>query len=90
MSIGSKIKQLRESQGIRQIDLAKILGFESATAISFIESGRNELSSSMVRPVCSYFGISPNELFECDPPKKLNEIKIKRLVRELNEEIKRG
>lgn len=44
MSIGFKIKQLRESQGIRQIDLAKILGFESATAISFIESGRNELS----------------------------------------------
>ena len=88
MEVGAKIKQLRESQGIRQIDLARILGFESATAISFIESGRNELSLSMVKPICCYFGISPNELFSCDPPKKLDEVKIKTLIKELNNAIK--
>ena len=88
MKVGAKIKQLRESQGIRQIDLARILGFESATAISFIESGRNELNSSMVMPVCCYFGISPNELFSYDPPKKLDEVKIKTLIKELHNAIK--
>jgi len=86
--IGAKIRTMRESQGISQIDLARILGFESATAVSFIESGRNQLSIDLVVPICCYFGISPNELFGCAPTKKLNEIKIKKLIKELNNEIR--
>jgi transcriptional regulator with XRE-family HTH domain len=86
--IGSKIKRLRESQGIRQIDLARILGFKSATAIAFIESGRNEISVSMIVPLCCYFGITPNDLFQCAPPKKFDEIKIKILIKELSNAIK--
>jgi transcriptional regulator with XRE-family HTH domain len=42
--IGSKIKQFREMAGISQKELADNIGFESATAISLIESGERKVS----------------------------------------------
>lgn len=41
--IGQKIKEAREAAGKSQKDLAEILGFESATAISLIESGERKV-----------------------------------------------
>ena len=41
--IGSRIREARESLGISQLDLAKALDYESATAISLIESGERRL-----------------------------------------------
>jgi transcriptional regulator with XRE-family HTH domain len=41
--IGSKIREARESQGLSQLALAEALGYESATAISLIESGSRKL-----------------------------------------------
>ena len=37
--IGARIKAAREERGLSQLDLAKALGFQSATAISLIEAG---------------------------------------------------
>ena len=37
-TIGSRIKAAREERGLSQLDLAQALGFQSATAISLIES----------------------------------------------------
>ncbi|MFA6466766.1 MAG: helix-turn-helix transcriptional regulator [Patescibacteria group bacterium] len=37
--IGSRIKAAREKKRFSQLDLAKLLGFQSATAISLIEAG---------------------------------------------------
>lgn len=37
--IGKQIRIAREEAGLSQLDLAKTLGFESATAISLIEKG---------------------------------------------------
>lgn len=44
-TIGKNIKIAREEAGISQLALAKALGFESATAISFIESGERKISA---------------------------------------------
>ncbi len=41
--IGAKIREARESQGLSQIELAKVLDYGSATAISLIESGDRKL-----------------------------------------------
>lgn len=37
--IGSRIKAAREEKGLSQLELAKALNFQSATAISLIEAG---------------------------------------------------
>lgn len=42
--IGLKIKEAREAAGMSQKELADKLGFESATAISLIESGERRIS----------------------------------------------
>ncbi|MEK9151223.1 MAG: helix-turn-helix transcriptional regulator [Patescibacteria group bacterium] len=41
--IGAKIREARDVQGISQLGLAQALGYESATAISLIESGSRKL-----------------------------------------------
>ncbi|MCC6290862.1 helix-turn-helix transcriptional regulator [Candidatus Nomurabacteria bacterium] len=41
--IGGRIREAREAVDISQLDLAKALGYESATAISLIESGARNL-----------------------------------------------
>ncbi len=43
-SIGSRIKSAREEMGYSQLDLAKKLDFESATAISLIESNERNIT----------------------------------------------
>ncbi len=42
--IGSKIKEARELADLSQMDLANKVGYESATAISLIESGERKVS----------------------------------------------
>ncbi len=44
-TIGKNIKTAREEAKISQLDLAKQLGFESATAVSLIESGERKISA---------------------------------------------
>lgn len=43
-TIGRRIKSAREEAGFSQMDLAKVLSFESATAISLIESGDRNIT----------------------------------------------
>ena len=42
--IGSRIKEARELKGISQLELAKAIGYESATAISLFEAGARKVS----------------------------------------------
>lgn len=42
--IGKRIREAREASGLSQRDLAEKLGYESATAISYIESGERKVS----------------------------------------------
>lgn len=42
--IGKRIREAREKEGLSQKSLAEAVGFESATAISLIESGERRVS----------------------------------------------
>ena len=49
--IGGKIKEAREAEGMSQKQLAEKTGFESATAISLIESGERKVSIEILEKV---------------------------------------
>ena len=53
--IGSQIKLAREEAGYPQVVLAKALGFDSATAISLIESGERKLTAENLDKVATFF-----------------------------------
>lgn len=42
--IGKRIREARESAGLSQRELAEKIGYESSTAISYIESGERKVS----------------------------------------------
>ena len=42
--IGKKIREARETAGLSQRELADKLGFESSTAVSYMESGERKVS----------------------------------------------
>ena len=48
-TIGSRIKEARESLNMSQADLAENLGFKSATAISLIESGERGIATPLLQ-----------------------------------------
>ncbi len=50
-TIGSLIKSAREERGLSQIELAQLLGFQSATAISLIESGERGVSAETLQRI---------------------------------------
>lgn len=50
-SIGARIKDARESLSISQAQLATILGFQSATAISLIESGERGITAPLLQRI---------------------------------------
>jgi transcriptional regulator with XRE-family HTH domain len=47
-TIGARIKSAREARGLSQADLAKELGFQSATAISLIENDERGVSTEVL------------------------------------------
>ncbi|MES2471067.1 MAG: helix-turn-helix transcriptional regulator [Patescibacteria group bacterium] len=47
-NIGSRIKAAREERGLSQADLAQALGFQSATAVSLIESGDRKVTAGLL------------------------------------------
>jgi transcriptional regulator with XRE-family HTH domain len=52
--IGQKIREARESAEKSQKELADILGFESATAISLIEAGERKVKAEDLEKVANF------------------------------------
>ncbi len=52
--IGSRIKEARDVAKLSQADLAKVLGYESATAISLIEAGERKLRVEDLQKVADF------------------------------------
>lgn len=50
-TIGKNIKAARERAGYSQLDLAKLLDFETATAISLIESDERKVSAENLKVI---------------------------------------
>lgn len=54
--IGSRVRQAREALSLSQLDLARALKYESATAISLIESGERRLRAEDLAKVAEVLG----------------------------------
>ena len=67
--IGSQIKKARENKGISQLDLAKQLGFESATAISLIENGDRKVTAENLEKIANLLQIDIQSLLGIDAEK---------------------
>lgn len=71
--VGKKIKLCRTESNLSQPDLAKVLKYESATAISLIESGDRGLKIEDLVTLSQYFK-KPYEYFLGNASEVKNEI----------------
>jgi transcriptional regulator with XRE-family HTH domain len=60
--IGSRIKMIREGLGYPQLDLARAIGFESATAVSLIESGNRRITAEKLDLIAGFLNTTVNFL----------------------------
>lgn len=67
MTIGEKIKMLREEREWSQEQLASRLGYKSRSTINKIELNINELTQSKILAFANVFGVSPCELLDDEP-----------------------
>lgn len=67
VQIGRRIQKLREQNKLTRLQLAKILGYESETAIYLIEAGKRGLAPDKLSIVATRFKISVDELMGKEP-----------------------
>lgn len=51
IELGKRIQSAREKKGLTQEQLAKLVGYQTATAISFIEAGDRKLKASELEKI---------------------------------------
>ena len=69
MTVGEKVKMLRERLNWTQDDLAKAVGYKSRTTIGKIESGENDPTQKNLMKLAAALGVSPAQLLEDDEDK---------------------
>lgn len=74
MTIGEKIKQLREEREWSQEQLATMLGYKSRSTINKIELNINELTQSKILAFANVFGVNPCQLLD-DEPLNMEEVR---------------
>lgn len=62
MTVGQRIKLKREEKGLSQKELANLIGYESKSAISYVESDKRELPFDKLSEVAKVLDVSPNWL----------------------------
>lgn len=62
MSLGSKVKQLREMRGLSQEDLAKAVGYKTRSSIAKIETDGSDPSQKMLLKIAEVLEVNPGEL----------------------------
>lgn len=72
MTIGERIKTLREQHKLSQDQLAKLMGYKSRSTINKIELGKNDVSQSTIKKFATIFMISPSELIAEDTETEKN------------------
>ncbi len=73
--IGKKIKILRITKDLSQIQLASMLGVKSYT-VSDIERGRSEPDIDTIKKLCVIFDVTSDELLEIDTNERRKQIHI--------------
>ena len=73
MHIGQNIKRLREDRGIKQNEIADLIGMHRSN-YSKIENGQREISIAAIDKIANYFNISIDELVHMgnDLPKEVS------------------
>jgi transcriptional regulator with XRE-family HTH domain len=95
MNIGANIKRLREQRGIKQNEIADLIGMHRSN-YSKIESGQREISIIAIDKIAQYFNITLDELVHMgdDIPKEITvedktTVEQVRLIQELEQEEKK-
>jgi transcriptional regulator with XRE-family HTH domain len=95
MNIGVNIKRLREQRGMKQNEIADLIGMHRSN-YSKIESGQREISIAALDKIAQYFNISLDELVHMgdDIPKEITvedktTVEQVRLIQELEQEEKK-
>ena len=61
----NRIEEIRNEKGLRQDELAKLMGVSRQT-ISSLENGRYNPSILLAHKIAEYFGMTIEELFICE------------------------
>ena len=62
MTVGERIRQIRESKGISQEELAKILGLKDKSSVCKIEKAGDDISTKSIKKYATALGVSVAEL----------------------------
>ena len=65
MSLGSRIKEARESKDMLQSELAALIGVKSAGVVSNWEQGTNKPDADKIVKICEALSVSPSFLLDC-------------------------
>lgn len=94
MHIGQNVKRLREDRGIKQNEIADLIGMHRSN-YSKIENGQREISIVAIDKIANYFNISIDELVHMgnDLPKEVSledktTVEQVKLIQELDQEEK--
>ncbi len=66
MRLGKKVLDLLDERGRTRAELARALGCKKNTTVEGWKEENRNPSSEYVIPICRFFGITPNELFDWD------------------------
>ena len=62
MTIGEKIKEIRELKGMTQLELAQKCGYKDRSTIAKIESGTNDIPRNKLLAIAKALDVTPGEL----------------------------
>lgn len=68
MTVGEKIKMLREAQNMTQEELAMSVGYKTRSSIAKIETGENDPTQKNLMRIAEVLGVSPGELIDDREP----------------------
>lgn len=90
MTLGDRVKQLREKQGMTQEELAQKLGKKSKSTVAHIETGNRDIPRSMVVQLAKILNVSPCYLMGWEDeiekaPIEINRSDLRELLQQLTE-----
>lgn len=88
MTLGDRVKHLREKQGMTQEELAQRLGKKSKSTVAHIETGNRDIPRSMVVELAKILNVSPCYLMGWEEEKEITPIETNRSdLRELLKQL---
>lgn len=73
-NFGDKLKRIRKSKGLTQVDLSTLMGWTDRSTIAHMESGRNIPTIGMVEKLAKALNVSPVVFFHDEPDNRIADI----------------